>query len=314
MPWLTLPPPRVAKRDTPADVAQLLALADAQTPTLQRALLDALTWDALPDDVRQALLAGNASLATTLLTAHVEARLGAVYAPAFSRVAEALFTQVAAQQWDAVRDVFRALAVPSPVPTAVPGDLITPRAIEALQRDGLRRVQGITTTTMEALRQPLMEGVAQGIPTPRIARELVPKIGLTAPQARALETYAASVQELPLARRQALVARKAAQLRRKRAMTVARTETQAALNTAADTFYEQASAAVGLAPGALKRYWLTAAGPRLCERCAPIPGLNPDGRTFGEPFATPEGPYARPPLHPNCRCLVIVRPAGLEGR
>lgn len=311
MPWLALPPRRVAKRDTPADIARLLALADAQAPALQRAVLGALTWDALPDDVRQALLAGNASEATTLLTAHVEARLGAVYAPAFSQVAEALFTQVATEQWDVVREVFRALEVPSPLPTAVPGDLIAPRATLALQREGLRRVQGLTTTTMEALRQPLMAGVAQGIPTPRIARELVPRIGLTAPQARALETYAASVQELPLARRQALVERKAAQLRRKRAMVIARTETQAALNAAADSFYEQASAAAFLAPGALKRYWLTAAGPRLCARCAPIPGLNPDGRTFGEPFATPEGPYARPPLHPNCRCLVVVRPSGL---
>lgn len=310
MPWLTLPPRRVHKRNTPDDVAALLALADAQGPSLQRAILDALTWDALPDDVRQALLAGNASLATTLLTAHVEARLGAVYAPAFSQIAEALFTQVATQQWDTVRAVFRALEVPSPIPTAVPGDLIAPRAIEALQRDGLRRVQGITTTTMEALRQPLMEGVAQGIPTPRIARALVPKIGLTPPQARALETYAASVQELPLERRQALVERKAAQLRRRRAMTIATNETLTALSTAHQAFWEAAAGQAGVT-GQLNRFWLIARDERTCEICRPIPSLNPGGVAMTEPFRTPIGPLMTPPAHVLCRCVVVYRPAVL---
>lgn len=322
MPWLALPPRRscgrpvgalplvavpTTKRDTPADVARLLALADAQAPALQRAVLDALTWDALPDDVRQALLAGNASLATTLLTAHVEARLGAVYAPAFSRVAEALLTQVAAQQWDAVRDVFRALEVPSPIPTAVPGDLIAPRAIEALQSDGLRRVQGLTTTTMEALRQPLMEGVAQGIPTPRIARELVPKIGLTPQQARALETYAASVQELPLARRQALVERKAAQLRRTRAMTIATNETLTALSSAHQAFWEAAAGQAGVT-NQLNRFWITARDERTCQICSPIPGKNPDGVGMHEPFTTSVGPIMTPPVHVLCRCVIAYRP------
>lgn len=321
MPWLItgcFPPynravhrRRVHKGDTPADVARLLALADAQAPALTRAVLDALTWDALPDDVRQALLAGNAALATTLLTAHVEARLGEVYAPAFSRVTEALFTQVAAQQWDAVRDVFRTLEVPSPIPPAVPGDLITPRAIDALQREGLRRVQGLTTTTMEALRQPLMEGVAQGRPTPRIARELVPRIGLTPQQARALETYAGTVQDLPLARRQALVERKAAQLRRRRAMIVARNEVHTALVQAQQAFWEAAAGQAGVT-NQLKRFWIPARDERTCQLCAPVPSLNPGGVAMAEPFRTPIGPLTGPPVHVQCRCVVGYRPAGLE--
>jgi hypothetical protein len=320
--WVALAPRRVSvspprsvlrlvKAAPPPDWEQLLALADAQAPTLARAVLAALTWEDLPNDVRQALLAGNGVQAAALLTLHVETQMNAVYSPAVQQVAESLLRGVAIQQWDTLRETLRSLEVASPIPTKLSGDLIAPRAIEAFQREGLRRVQGITTTTMEALRPPFIEGIAQGIPTPRIARELVPKIGLTTQQARALDTYAESLEGLPEAKRQARIERKAMQLRRKRAMTISRTETQAALNAAADTFYEQASAAVGLAPGTLKRFWFVTPDERLCERCRPIPGMNAEGRDFGEPFQTPSGPAQRPPLHPRCRCVLLVRPAVL---
>ena len=101
------------------------------------------------------------------------------------------------------------------------------------------------------------------------------------------------------------------QLRRKRANLIAITETLTALNTATDQFFQEASGAVGLAPGALKRFWLVTSDERLCERCRPIPAMNAQGRDFGEAFQTPQGPQTRPPLHPRCRCLVILRPAVL---
>jgi hypothetical protein len=157
-----------------------------------------------------------------------------------------------------------------------------------------------------------MEGIAQGIPTPRIARELVPKIGLTTQQTRALDTYAEGLEGLPAAKREARIERKAMQLRRKRAMTISLTETHAMMNTAVDEFFQAASGAVGLAPSALKRFWLITEGSdRTCEDCKKIPGMNQAGRDFGEAFSTPKGPQTRPPLHPRCRCVVILRPAVL---
>jgi hypothetical protein len=321
MPWLALAPrawplprPRLGlvKAAPPPDWEQLLALVDAQAPTLARAFMAALTWEDLPNDVRQALLAGNGVQAAALLTLHVETQMNALYSPAVHQVAESLLRGVAIQQWDTLRETLQALEVPSPIPTKLPGDLIAPRAIDALYRDGLRRVQGINTTTMDALRPPLMEGIAQGHPTPRIARELVPKIGLTTQQARALDTYAEGLEGLPAAKREARIERKAMQLRRKRAMVISRTEVQSSLNSAIDAFWNSASGAVGLAPGALKRFWLITPGSdRTCDLCKPIPGMNPQGRDFGETFQTPKGPIDRPTLHPNCRCVIIVRPAVL---
>ena len=181
MPWVALAPRRawpaprprlrLVKAAPPPDWEQLLALADAQAPTLARAFMAALTWEDLPSDVRQALLAGNGVQAAALLTLHIETQMNAVYSPAVQQVAESLLRGVAIQQWETLRETLRGLEVPSPIPTKLPGDLIAPRAIDALYREGLRRVQGITITTMDALRPPLMEGIAQGIPTPRIARE-----------------------------------------------------------------------------------------------------------------------------------------------
>ena len=321
MPWVALAPrawlaprPRlrlVKAAAPPPDWEQLLALADAQAPTLARAFMAALTWEDLPGDVRQALLAGNGVQAAALLTLHIETQMNAVYSPAVQQVAESLLRGVAIQQWETLRETLQALEVPSPIPTKLPGDLIAPRAIEALQREGLRRVQGITRVTMDALLPPLQEGIAQGIPTPRIAREIVPKIGLTTQQARALDTYAASVADLPKEKREARIERKAMQLRRKRSRVIARTEVQTSLNSSIDAFFSTASGAVGLAPGALKRFWLVTPGERTCELCRPIPGMNPQGRDFGEAFQTPKGPVDRPTLHPNCRCVIIVRPAVL---
>jgi Phage Mu protein F like protein len=301
---------RLVKAAPPPDWEQLLALADAQAPTLARAVLAALTWEDVPNDVRQALLAGNGVQAAALLTLHVETQMNAVYAPAVQQVAESLLRGVAMQQWDTLREILQALEVPSPIPTTFPRDLIAPRAIEAFQREGLRRVQGITTTTMEALRPPLMEGIAQGIPTPRIARELVPKIGLTTPQARALDTYAESLEGLPEAKRQARIERKAMQLRRKRAMTIARNETHTVLVQAQQSFWEAAAGLAGVT-AQLKRFWTVARDERLCDVCRPIPGLNPEGVAMTEPFRTPAGTLTGPPAHVQCRCVVGYRPAGL---
>lgn len=320
MPWVALAPRRawpvprprlrLVKAAPPPDWEALLALADAQAPTLARAFMAALTWEDLPSDVRQALLAGNGVQAAALLTLHVETQMNAVYSPAVQQVAESLLRGVAIQQWETLRETLQGLEVPSPIPTKLPGDLIAPRAIDALYREGLRRVQGINTTTMEALRPPLMEGIAQGHPTPRIARELVPKIGLTTQQARALDTYAESVADLPKEKREARIERKAMQLRRKRAMVIARNETHTVLVQAQQNFWETAAGQVGVT-AQLKRFWLIARDERVCPICAPIPSQNAAGVAMAEPFLTPKGPLVTPPAHVQCRCVVAYRPAVL---
>lgn len=92
-----------------------------------------------------------------------------------------------------------------------------------------------------------------------------------------------------------------------RAETFARTQALQAANDAAAVGWRQAIEASTVPYDEVRRYWIVADDERLCERCAPIPDLNPDGRTLDEPFQTPVGEALGPTLHPNCRCTVFIR-------
>lgn len=52
----------------------------------------------------------------------------------------------------------------------------------------------------------------------------------------------------------------------------------------------------------IRKFWVVTPDERLCDSCAPIPGMNDKGVAFGAPFQTPIGPTMIPPLHPRCRC------------
>ena len=62
---------------------------------------------------------------------------------------------------------------------------------------------------------------------------------------------------------------------------------------------QQAAEASGVT---LMRFWNTAEDERVCEDCAAVPDLNPDGVGMQEPFQTSYGPVMDPPLHAFCRC------------
>jgi len=96
--------------------------------------------------------------------------------------------------------------------------------------------------------------------------------------------------------------------RKYRSETIARTESLRATNAGVTAAWDQAVTG-GKVDGALvRRLWITATDERLCEICAPIPGLNPKrGVELSKPFATPKGPIQQPPAHPNCRCTVFIR-------
>jgi len=92
-----------------------------------------------------------------------------------------------------------------------------------------------------------------------------------------------------------------------RAETFARTAAMQAANEASDIGWREAIAQ-GLVPAAeVRRYWVVAADERLCEVCAPIPGLNNKGVNLDGLFTTPNGPMRCPPVHPNCRCTTWIR-------
>ncbi|CAB5220342.1 Phage head morphogenesis domain containing protein [uncultured Caudovirales phage] len=95
---------------------------------------------------------------------------------------------------------------------------------------------------------------------------------------------------------------------RHRSETIARTEALRTTNFGVQDAWRQAIEGGKANESLVRRQWIVAKDERLCEVCAPVPGLNPKrGVKFDQPFATPKGPVMLPPVHPNCRCTVFLR-------
>ena len=105
-----------------------------------------------------------------------------------------------------------------------------------------------------------------------------------------------------------MVAASARKYRQFRSQTIARTEALRATNFGVQDAWRQLIEAGGAPEALVRRQWVVAKDERLCDVCAPVPGLNPKrGVPFAQPFATPVGPLMMPPAHPNCRCTVFIR-------
>lgn len=104
--------------------------------------------------------------------------------------------------------------------------------------------------------------------------------------------------------------------RKYRAETIARTEALRATNAGVQDAWRQAIESGKIVEDQVRRRWIVARDERLCEICQPIPGMNKKlGVPMGQPFATPKGPVMLPPIHPSCRCVVLIRqyePAQIE--
>lgn len=93
-----------------------------------------------------------------------------------------------------------------------------------------------------------------------------------------------------------------------RADNIARTETIQSLGAAQTEMWQQAIDDNKVEVDLLTRYWITAGDWRVRPTHRLIPGMNPEGRKWNEPFETPDGPQMHAPsTDPQCRCMEKVR-------
>jgi hypothetical protein len=174
------------------------------------------------------------------------------------------------------------------------------------------------------------DAVARGLNPRETARTIRASVGLTAYDAKLLANYraelesgskAALTRELRDKRYDASVRRgdltpeqidqRVDAYRRKltawRAETASRTATLDALRQGQRLVWEQAIEQGAIQREELRRFWKTAGDSRVRPEHAEIPGMNPDGVGFDEPFDTPDGPQDGPYGY-NCRCVLFVRP------
>lgn len=219
-----------------------------------------------------------------------------------------------------------------------------PAQIPVFREHGLTHVRDIRRVTEAGLRTQLEAALKRGRNPLDVAKELAQTSGFgpTAGQATAIARYRAELEAgrwgaarsrqlhdrrftaAPTTPEQidAMVARYAERLRLYRARVIARTEMLSAASTANRAVWEGVVARGALGNAELRQFWVTApetastaslnskapkrAGP--CDRCRPVPFMNPGGRLMDELFETPDGLVEGTPLHPQCRCLIYYRP------
>jgi aminopeptidase N len=159
----------------------------------------------------------------------------------------------------------------------------------SILRQEMNLVSNLTTQQVKAIRGLVYRGYAKGWSESTIAQYLRPIIGLSNPQAVAVQRYMQGLidhgMREPAARRKAQ--EYASRLWRQRAQTLARTELASAYALGEEAFVRAEQAAGRM--GAVQRVWVTAGDEFVCETCGPL-----DGATV----------LYLPPLHPTCHCTI----------
>jgi hypothetical protein len=171
-------------------------------------------------------------------------------------------------------------------------------------------VVGITGQTRRALRETIAQAITDGLSPPRAAKLVEAVVGLNTVQAGALAKRNAELVERGVSaiRRDAILARYAARLRRQRAQVIARHELMQAANAGRRAQWDRNVRDGLIAPDRWEREWvaIVPSDGRTCRYCqrqdgarAPINGVYPDGSSG-------------PPGHTLCRCTEVLRRIGAE--
>ena len=183
-------------------------------------------------------------------------------------------------------------------------DVVNDRGLRVLQERGAARVVQITEETRKAIRAALVEMSMQGVPAATQAKRVKELVGLTEAHAQAVQNLRAKLidEGVAPARVEALAARKANELLNWRALTIARTETIAALAAGQRESWEQAASEGLFEPQTAMQAWSTSSDEGVCDICDPMNGQEVP---YGQPFTTGDGDDVYdPPAHPRCRCVV----------
>jgi len=170
-------------------------------------------------------------------------------------------------------------------------------------------VTGVTGETRSAIRTIIGRAFSQGIPVREAAVLIRPLIGVTARQGTAvLKQYQVDIAD-GMSRTTATqrAKKRAARMVRDRATLIARTEIIRA-ETLGQQAAWKAARAKGLISARSEQVWIVTEDDRLCPLCAELDGETaPLDGTF-------EDGVSGPPLHPNCRCTIALRPVGGQQR
>jgi hypothetical protein len=258
-------------------------------------------WRALFVDARQALDAER--LATSLTAPHTLEAEQYVMAqwreqaedPARTML-PLLFAEVARQTAQVTQEERQTVAG-QPVPM-----LLLPETEQTLAREAGMQIAATSQTTLLGLRFLLRSGQGTNVGIPQQVQDLQHQLGLTPTQvARLAEAREQWQQEGRSAQQIAQGIEEATAIGlTQRLRSLAQTQAYRAVNVGQRLGMTQAAQTGPQGASGVQRSW--SLGPRPCEICVQIPGMNVQGVPLDQPFHTPLGPLMDPPVHPNCQC------------
>lgn len=144
--------------------------------------------------------------------------------------------------------------------------------------------------------------------------------GLDARSALRIERYRQQSGNGPTAQKNVERARQDAI--RMRGNTLATTETNRVVNVALETlwldnmgeiskatvvFYDRSITNISRLPRTAVKEWVTRRDGKVCLHCDPLDGITAQ---VGKEFDTDYGWFSTPPIHPHCRCFIIILARG----
>lgn len=191
-------------------------------------------------------------------------------------------------------------------------DLVDPGAVQWANGRAAELVTHISEPTRAQIARLTSDAVADGWGPRVLERRLKTLVPLLPSQQEQVARFEAAQakQGVSPARARILGEQYAGRLRGHRAQVIARTEILTAHNQGVLEGWQR-KIADGWLPAGSRRAWIVTADCRSCPSCRQMVGQRAVTTVDGV-FDTPAGPRIAPPMHPQCRCaMVLVSPTNL---
>lgn len=185
---------------------------------------------------------------------------------------------------------------------------VNQHALEYARNHAAALVVDITEQQRRALQTLVQDSIVHGYGARELAKLVENTVGLHDRYAKAVVNYKNGLHKAgnlnPLQIDEA-VAKYATRLRKSRARTIARTEILRAQNAGQTALWEQYAKQGLIDRNLVKRKWIITRDERLCPYCSKMVGDRAYSNVAGM-FSTPVGMRFEPPMHPNCRCTMVL--------
>jgi len=275
--------------------------------------------------IKKGLLQAFALLSTDIASARFLARLaegdvdGAMETLSVAKAREVLVNTLGDAMFSSIRSGGRVVEALDTIDMTFEAEHF--RIVRMAENHTYSLVQNIELDTRAMLRRVIREAVDEGL-NPRVAAKGIrPLVGLLDKHATAVTTFHRNLLSTGVKRVKAdeAAARYAGRLLKYRTEMIARTEMMWSANTTQVEYWRQLQHAGWIGTEA-QMVWATTDDDRLCEQCAPMDGEVVE--TLYEPFTSsvlglpgeelrprPQGDVLidHPPLHPMCRCILVLK-------